>query len=178
MHLRGATTVSGTAGTDRRQCCFTSVCYNNNDDNYDNNGTGAQNFAVVRDDRETQNIIWRAFGTASIPAVKEPSGLCRNDGQRPDGLTLIHWQRGKPLVWDATVVTPLATSYDDRAATGAGMVSDVAADRKLDKYSDSSLSSAYGIQPIAVDNRGGFSTSTISFLTELQFRPPTEQCLK
>ena len=111
------------------------------------------------------DIIWRAFGTASIPAVKEPSGLCRNDGKRPDGLTLIPWQGGKPLVWDATVVTPLASSYVDRAATGAGVVSDLAADRKLDKYS--SLSSAYTIQPIAVDNLGGFSTSTTSFLSEL-----------
>ena len=104
------------------------------------------------------DIIWRAFGTASTPAVKEPSGLCRNDGKRPDGLTLIPWQGGKPLVWDATVVTPLASSYVDRVAMGAGVVSDLAADRKLDKYS--SLSWAYTIQPIAVDNLGGLSTST------------------
>ena len=94
--------------------------------------------------------------------------MCRNDGKRPDGLTLIPWQEGKPLVWDATVVTPLAGSDVDRAATGAGVVSDLAADRKLDKYS--SLSSAYTIQPIAVDNLGGFSTSTTSFLSELSRR--------
>ena len=80
-------------------------------------------------------------------------------------IVIIPWQGGKPLVWDATVVTPLASSYVDRAATGAGVVSDLAADRKLDKYS--SLSSAYTIQPIAVDNFGGFSTSTTSFLSEL-----------
>ena len=30
------------------------------------------------------------------------------------------------MVWDATVVTPLASSYVDRAATGAGVVSDLA----------------------------------------------------
>ena len=48
--------------------------------------------------------------------------------------------------------------------TGAGVVSDLAADSKLDKYS--SLSSAYTIQPITVDNLGGFSGSTTSFLTE------------
>ena len=67
-----------------------------------------------------------------IVIKKEPSGLCINDGKRPDGLTLIPWQGGKPLVWDATVVTPLTSSYVDRAATGAGVVSDLAADRKLD----------------------------------------------
>jgi len=29
---------------------------------------------------------------ANIPTVKEPSGLRRSDGKRPDGLTLIPWQ--------------------------------------------------------------------------------------
>ena len=31
------------------------------------------------------DIIWQAFGAAGIPAVKEPSGLDRQDGKRPDG---------------------------------------------------------------------------------------------
>ena len=115
--------------------------------------------------RAPNYIIWSVFGTANIPAVKEPSGLCRNDGKRPEGLILIPWQGEKSLVWDAAVVTPLASSYVDRAATGEGVVFDLAADKKLDKYS--SLSSAYTIQPIAVDNLGGFSTSTTSFLSEL-----------
>jgi len=34
------------------------------------------------------DIICRAFGAAGIPAVKDPSGLDRQDGKRPDGLTL------------------------------------------------------------------------------------------
>jgi len=33
------------------------------------------------------DIICRAFGAAGIPAVKDPSGLDRQDGKRPDGLT-------------------------------------------------------------------------------------------
>jgi len=33
------------------------------------------------------DIIWRAFDAAGIPAVKEPSGLDRQDGKRPHGLT-------------------------------------------------------------------------------------------
>ena len=37
------------------------------------------------------DIIWRAVGAAGIPAVKEPSGLDKQDGKRPDGLTLIPW---------------------------------------------------------------------------------------
>ena len=66
------------------------------------------------------DIIWRAVGAAGIPAVKEPSGLDRQDGKRPDGLTLIPWYGGRSLVWDVTVVSPLAASYVDRAATDAG----------------------------------------------------------
>jgi len=38
------------------------------------------------------DIIWRSLSSASISATKEPSGLVRQDGKRPDGLTLI---RGK-----------------------------------------------------------------------------------
>jgi len=44
------------------------------------------------------DIIWRAFGAAGIPTVKEPSGLDRQDGKRPDALTLILWQGGCSLV--------------------------------------------------------------------------------
>jgi len=50
-------------------------------------------------------IIWRAVAAAGIPAVKEPSRLDRQDGKRPDGLTLIPWHGGRSLVWDVTVVS-------------------------------------------------------------------------
>ena len=36
---------------------------------------------------------------AGIPAVKEPAGLSRDDGKRPDGVTLLPWARGKALAW-------------------------------------------------------------------------------
>jgi len=53
------------------------------------------------------DIISRAFASAKIPVTKEPSGLFRSDGKRPDGLTLIPWQRGLFLTWDVTVATTL-----------------------------------------------------------------------
>jgi len=73
---------------------------------------------------------------ASIPATNEPPGLVRQDGKRPDWLTLIPWQGGKSLAWDVTVVSTLAQSYVDRAATGVGMVAELAAERKSMKYSN------------------------------------------
>jgi hypothetical protein len=111
------------------------------------------------------DLIWRAFGSAGTPAVKEPSGLNRQDGKRPDGLTLIPWQGGKSLVWDVTVVSTLAGSYVDRAATGAGSVADMAAERKSEKYS--SLLSEYLFQPIAIENLGSYSSLSLEFLSEL-----------
>ena len=48
-------------------------------------------------------FISRAFASAKIPVTKEPSGLFRSDGKRPDGLMLIPWQRGLSPTWDVTV---------------------------------------------------------------------------
>ena len=43
------------------------------------------------------DLVARAFTSASIPSSKEPHGLVRSDGKRPDGLTLVPWKGGKPL---------------------------------------------------------------------------------
>ena len=115
--------------------------------------------------RDLHDIIWRAFGAARISAVEEPSGLDRQDGKHPDGLTLIPRHSGHSLAWDVTVVSPLAASYIDTAATNAGTVADMAATRKTEKYS--TLSSAYRFEPIAVDNLGVFSSTTLTFISEL-----------
>jgi len=48
--------------------------------------------------------------------------LCRSDGKRPNGLTLVPWQSGISLVWDVTVVCPLADSYVATAAREARSV--------------------------------------------------------
>ena len=44
---------------------------------------------------QLNDIIHRALTRASTPSVLEPPGLSRTDGKRPDGLTLIPWQRRK-----------------------------------------------------------------------------------
>ena len=35
------------------------------------------------------DVIVRAITAAGVPVTKEPAGLARLDGKRPDGLTLI-----------------------------------------------------------------------------------------
>jgi len=66
------------------------------------------------------DVVARAFSSAGVPAVKEPAGLCRTDGKRPDGMTLIPWKAGKPVVWDVTAICTTASSYIDSSTREAG----------------------------------------------------------
>ena len=57
---------------------------------------------------------------AGIPSVKEPSGLSRTDGKRPDGATQIPWSSGKSLIWDVTVTDTLAASNISLSSAAPG----------------------------------------------------------
>jgi len=41
------------------------------------------------------DLIARSFSAAGIPVTKEPTGLSRSDGKRPDGLSLVPWQTAR-----------------------------------------------------------------------------------
>jgi hypothetical protein len=111
------------------------------------------------------DLIYRAVCSSGVPATKEPVGLLRQDGKRPDGLSLIPWQAGKPLTWDVTVVCPLAQSYIQNATKSSAFVAEQAAIRKRDKYT--LLESSHIFQPIAVENTGAFNSSAIEFIVAL-----------
>ena len=108
-------------------------------------------------------LVARALSAASIPNTKEPQGLSRSDGKRPDGLTLVPWQSGKPLVWDVTVVCPLADSYVAMAAREPSSTAELAASNKSAKYAG--LTADYHFQPIAVESLGPANESAVQFLT-------------
>ena len=91
--------------------------------------------------------------------------MFRSDGKRTDGLTLIHWNGGKALSWDVTVVCPLAESYVETAAQEVGAVAEIAAERKATKYAE--LESRYLFQPIAVESLDPINGSVTSFLSDL-----------
>ncbi|CAH2210161.1 jg9423 [Pararge aegeria aegeria] len=40
------------------------------------------------------DIVRRALASASIPTQLEPPGLFRDDGKRPDGMTIVPWSMG------------------------------------------------------------------------------------
>jgi len=80
----------------------------------------------------------------------QPNGLSRSDGKRPDGLSLVPWEEGKPLTWNLTIVYPLADSYVATAARVAGSAAEGAAACKSAKYTD--IETNYMYQPIAVES--------------------------
>jgi len=114
------------------------------------------------------DIIARAFTSSGVPVTKEPDGLIKGVGKRPDGLTLIPWRNGKPLAWDSTVSTPLASSYVSASARSAGWSAELAADKKNVKYAY--LAPGISFQAIALDSLGGVSSSTAAFINDLGHR--------
>ena len=57
------------------------------------------------------NVICRACCRADIPAVKEPTGLTRTGGKRPDGSTLVPWSAGNCVFWDVTIADTMVPFY-------------------------------------------------------------------
>ena len=107
-------------------------------------------------------IIWRALTKAGVPSTKEPYGLSRTDGKRPDGLTLIPWSSGKCAVWDVTVIDTFANSYINVTSATAGGAAEIAAARKLDKYRD--LANGYEVIPVAMETMGPMNPSGADFI--------------
>src|SRR6267154_1792224 len=96
---------------------------------------------------------------------KLPSGLMGTSLLKPDGVSLIPWCDGKPIAWDATVATTLAESYVSASATLAGSAAELAASKKMTKYSG--LGRGILFQPVSFESLGPASGSTAAFVTQL-----------
>ena len=80
--------------------------------------------------------IYRACCRADILAVKEPTGLTRTDGKRPDGSTLVSWSAGKCVLWDVTFADTMAPSYAAISSVSTGLVAEQLSARNLAKSSE------------------------------------------
>lgn len=98
------------------------------------------------------DIIRRALVSVHVPAVLEPNGLARDDGKRPDGMTLVPWRLGRPLVWDSTCVDTLAMSHVTTTCQKPGGAAANAETAKRRKYL--SLGDNYIFVPFAVETLG------------------------
>jgi len=111
------------------------------------------------------NIFHHTFSSAGIPNITQPPGISRNDGKRPDGMTLIPWSRGKSILWDVTIRDTLAPSYLSLAASKAGAVADLAERKKHNHYI--SLKENHHFTPIAFESLGSCGPETKIFLGRL-----------
>ena len=109
--------------------------------------------------------MWRTLQRAQIPAMKEPVGICRSDGKRPDGVTMIPWIRGRCLVWDVTVPDTLAPSHIAISAQSAGSAAEKAEAAKILKYAR--IAETHVFIPLACETMGGWGTKCRNFINEL-----------
>ncbi|KAF2891992.1 hypothetical protein ILUMI_14181 [Ignelater luminosus] len=112
------------------------------------------------------DLIERALQTINVPTNLEPSGICRDDGKRPDRMTLIPWTKGKTLVWDATCTDTLAPSHLEISTKMAGQVAENATVRKCNKYK-SIVDQNYQFLAFAVETLRPWSNSARNFVNEL-----------
>ena len=97
----------------------------------------------------------------------EARGLYRTDGKRPDGVTMIPWQMGEPLVWDVTVVDALAPSRLNQVSLcNPGTTATEAEVRKIEKYREL-IDNGYIFQPVALELQGSLGESSGNFITRL-----------
>lgn len=115
---------------------------------------------------EINNILCRALHSAKIPAILEPTGLSRDDGKRVDGMTLIPWEKGQILLWDATCSNTLASSYLDCSSVNGGAVATKAASRKCEKYR-SLIDRNYCFVPFAVETLGPWCIEAIQLVNRV-----------
>ena len=111
------------------------------------------------------DLICRGLIQAGIPAVKEPPGLSRSDGKRPDGLTLIPWRSGRCLTWDVTVADTVAPSYLSTTSNQTGGAAELAEARKNAKYIQ--LMQSYHFVPLAFETMGPINAKGLAFLADL-----------
>jgi len=114
---------------------------------------------------EINKIFSHAFSSTGHPNIIQPPGISRDDGKRPDGMTLIPWSHGKAIIWDVTVRDTLAPSYVNESSKKAGAIADNAERYKHNHYRN--LKENYIFTPIAFESLGSMGPETKKFIKNL-----------
>jgi hypothetical protein len=102
------------------------------------------------------SIINRSLTSIHVNSTLEPNGLS-------DGMTLVPWIKGQPLIWDVTVVDTLADSYVLKTSEVSGFAAEMACKGKHSKYS-SIISSNYIFKGLAFETLAPWCKETIDFI--------------
>ena len=117
---------------------------------------------------QVNDLIRGALRIAQIPNCREPGGLDRRGQNRPDGMTLMPWSKGRHLAWDFTCNDMLATTYIPLTSVEAGRLADKQEEMKLKKYEN--LASSHIVMPVAIETLGSWGQMGLSFIKELGLR--------
>ena len=118
------------------------------------------------------DVIARSLHSAGVMALREPTGL-GGGGEaglnlRPDGVTVLPWSRGRPMVWDFTCPDTLAPSHISITRATGGAAAAVAERNKVTKYTPLALQ--YEVIPVAVETLGAYGPSAWAFIGTLGAR--------
>ena len=93
------------------------------------------------------DAIHRSLQSAGIHVVREPPGLGGQLNLRPDGVSLLPWNTGKPMIWDYTCPVSQASSHIFISSATAGAPA-VAGRHKATKYAV--FAQRYDVIPVAI----------------------------
>ena len=96
---------------------------------------------------------------------RAPLGLLRDDGKRPDGVTMIHWSLGRCVAWDVMVPGTYAATHLPLTSITPSAAADRAATNKKMKYQ--LLTQTHTFTPLAVEITGAFNTEASKFLQDI-----------
>ena len=109
--------------------------------------------------------IRRTLISGGVPSILEPAGVCREDGKRPGGMTLIPRESGQYLLWDFTCSDTLAPLKVERASRGTA---DAVKESKRSKYT--SLITMFLFSPVCIEPLGAWGASVRSLVCKIGLR--------
>ena len=117
---------------------------------------------------ELNDVVKRALQTSGVPCLLEPSSFSRDDGRKPDGITMFAYKHGKALCWDCTYVDTFECAYVNESAVRAGSAANAAETLKLIIYL--SITDRYPFDAVAIEVAGTYSEGTKNIARDIGLR--------
>ena len=114
------------------------------------------------------DLIKESLAEGGVVSIREPCGMTRCDGKRPDGATVLPFDAGLPMAWDATIIHTCASSHLHSTAVEAGSGAAAAEAKKEAKYA--ALSGRAHFRAVAVETLGTFGPSASRLFDEIADR--------